>query len=281
MRLITECDHAAVTLRERLDVLHMNVYANPEFLPTRQNYFWRLILPHVHAIVKKRGRCRLLEIGAGISGLSRFLREHRIRDHVVLTLHDIIPENQVWLGSQAEEVVIGPVACITGEFDLIVSSFVLEHMTDPRASLEAQWERLACGGTLILICPHYGPFYLPPACNHVGAPARFALRIRLLGHRIRVMLKRRPAFLLLSDPAAFHLPFSRDRDAVHLVSWTDLRCFFKQKKALVKRVTIRWGHSLLSSRGLKEWVISHWGLIAFSATKVSATSLMQRLDSER
>lgn len=273
MRLITEQDPAVPELRQQLDRLHASVYSQPEFLSHHLSYFWATLCPCIEAHAARNRRCRMLEVGAGRSTLASFLKIQQLRDRVTLTLHDVFPDNRDWMHSQADEVKIGPVPQLTGEYDMVVSSFVLEHMTDPRASLESMWGCLAPGGSLFLICPRYEGFlYLPPACDHLGWPQQALLRLRLSARRLQAALTGRPAFLLLADAAAFHLPFSRDRDAIHLVSWRDLKSFFRMKRSHAVALPINWRtplrwRDLLTRHGLKRFLVKHFALIACRVQK--------------
>ncbi len=259
-------------LRRRLNALHVRVYSTASMgNPSDNSYFWGTLLTAIHEIVVRRGTCRLLEFGAGYTGIAEFLRRHALRGKVVLTLHDVFSANSEWLASQADSVVFGPVPEIRGEFDVIVSSFVLEHMTDPSASLAALWRCLAPGGSIHIVCPRYDfPFYLPPACDHLSFFGWVGLSFAILVRRIRARLMRRPAFLLLNDASAFYLPYSRDRDAVHLVSLHDLELFFANRGAKLRRYRVSWPRALrdlLTPGGLKGWFVERRLLLAVSTSK--------------
>jgi SAM-dependent methyltransferase len=272
MKLIKETDEAVVPLRRRLDAYYANATDYTAFnQPSNVGYFWQLLLPKIHAIIARRGVCRILEFGAGRSGFSLFLRENSIREKVHLTLHDVMSANADWLRGQADAVQFGPVPEIRGNYDMIISTFVVEHMTDPEASLRALWRVLEPRGGIYFVCPRYDwPFYLPPACDHLSVAARAMLAVKVIAARARTCIRRQPAFLLLNDAALFHLPYRTDRDAIHLASSLDLRIFYRKLQADVSNMRFRWVHrarELLKPGGLKAWLVTRYLLVGLAAEK--------------
>ena len=272
MKLITEKDQTTVALRRRLDAYYATTGDYTAFQqPSQVAYFWKLLLPRIQAVIARQGTCRILEFGAGRSGFALFLREKGLREKVLLTMHDVTASNTAWLNEQADEVQIGPVPAIRGRYDIIVSSFVLEHMTDPQVSLCALWSAVEQQGGVYVVCPRYDcPFYLPPACDHLSLFERAILAVKVMGARLRTVIRRKPAFLLLSDAAVFHLPFTKDRDAVHLVSWPDLRILFHSKQAKIERLRFVWvdnWRGLLTPGGLKAWFVTRFLLVGLAAER--------------
>jgi SAM-dependent methyltransferase len=197
--------------------------------PSHQIRLWK------HAVEKVRemssrdhaGKIRILEAGAGRSGLARFLKENGVRDRVLLHAQDVTSANREWLQDECDEFTIGTIEDVTGQFDAVLSTYVLEHVTNPAPFLSESWKRVAPGGSMFLTCPRYDlPFYLARSADHLGAGRRLALGLYVMWLRARTWMTRRPAWLVHKDPAVFHLPFFRDRDAVHWVSWFDLRAYW-------------------------------------------------------
>ena len=101
-----------------------------------------------------------------MSGFAGYLEQHGIRDLVELHAHDVTSHNVEWLRSAADQVYIGEVSEIDlpGEFDIIFSTYVLEHVSNPSVHLETLWKQLvpprspAGGGSLFLISPRYDLF---------------------------------------------------------------------------------------------------------------------------
>ena len=214
-------------LRSRLDDFYRNTKGYDAF----QNHSWHPDLWSYVADELQRGKtksCRVLEIGAGRTGFRRYLRERGVSAH--FTAQDVTPQNESFLHEECDEVIIGPLSNVAGSFDLIFSTFVLEHVTDPRATLETMWKLLRPGGSLFIFCPRYDvPFYLSHSADHYPIPARVAIALRLLAARFAAIVTREPRFLIHVDPAVFVLPWSRDRDAVHWVSYVDLAIWFKDR----------------------------------------------------
>lgn len=197
--------------------------------PSGQHALWRHV---AEAVRGKRAKSpdrkvRILEAGAGRSGLALFLRETGLREAVSLHAQDVTKANEAWLRTEFDGVTLGDVSEASGTFDIVLSSYVLEHVTAPRAFLDSLWQRVEPSGVMFLVCPRYDfPFYLPRSADHLGAMDRAILALSLVARRLRTKLTGRPAWLVHKDPSVFHLPFYRDRDAVHWVSLFDLRSYW-------------------------------------------------------
>jgi len=271
-KLICESDAQVPILRAKLDHFYRDFSDYNAFRsPSNVAHFWPLLIPAIDAVCRRRETCRILEFGAGRTGFARTLLDHGLRKKVNFTTHDITDKNRLWLEQEADAICIGGVPAITGEYDVIFSTFVLEHMTDPQESLSHLWTLLASGGTLVVTCPRYDlPFYLPPSCDHLKFMDRLALAVKLLGWRTRTLLTGTPAFRLLDDLAMFHLPWAQDRDAVHLVSYYDLRAFFRRRGGRVKRGRNIFGgtiRDLLSWGGVKDWIVKRYLTVCLQADR--------------
>jgi SAM-dependent methyltransferase len=197
--------------------------------PSNQSALW-LHVAHATRLMRavSAGRkVRILEAGAGRSGLAGYFRREGLRDEAVLHAQDVTKANEGWLTDEFDAVTVGDVAKVKGEFDIVLNSYVLEHVTKPQEFLNNLWLRVAPGGSLLLVCPRYDfPFYLSRSADHLNWSRRVAVALWVSTRRLRTFLSIRPAWLVHNDPAVFHLPFFRDRDAVHWVSWFDLRAFW-------------------------------------------------------
>ena len=69
-----------------------------------------------------------------------------------------------------------------------------------------------------------------------------------------------PPFLTHHDPAIFHGPFARDRDAFHRVSRADLGAFFRAREATVDDLTLPAGPG-------KDRVVRNWLTVRLRVTK--------------
>jgi len=226
----------AADLAERLRRFYEET---PDYLafhaPSHQIRLWCHVSRRIRSVLGTipDGKVRILEAGAGRSGLAQFMKTEGLRERVHLHAQDVTSQNIDWLRDQFDGVTVGSVSDVPGTFDIVLSSYVLEHVSNPVEFLEGVWGKVACGGALFLTCPRYDvPFYLPRSADHLPASRRFCLSIGLMMRRLRTWVTGRPAWLVHGDPAVFHLPFFRDRDAVHWVSWYDLRAWWPDVRRL-------------------------------------------------
>lgn len=245
---MSEIDPVVHDLRARMDAFYRTTGDYEAF----QSRSWH---PHLWSFVIdvvahfKNGDCHILEVGAGRSGFAEYLRQRGVTAH--FTAHDVTPRNEAYLKENADAVVIGDLHHLSETFDIIFSTFVLEHITDPIATLETCWRLLKDGGKLFIFCPRYdAPFYLPPSADHYSGIARVGLALRLAVARLRALVTRKARFFVYADPAVFTLPWSRDRDVVHWVSYFDLTIFFGSRGRLRKL------H--VPSEGLKDAVVKNF-----------------------
>ncbi len=196
------------------------------------------------ALAQPARPCRVLEIGAGRSGFAKFLRARGAREEIHLTSQDITKTNLAHLRESSDEVITGNIDRLEGSWDLIFHSYVYEHLCRPREFNERLWSLLSPGGHLLIQCPRYDfPLYFPPAWDHLGLPAKLWRAARLAaGDFLKA-----GRFTIFSDPAVFHLPFVRDRDAVHRVRKSDLHWLFGT------RATVR--EFDLAPGSAKDWIV--------------------------
>jgi 2-polyprenyl-3-methyl-5-hydroxy-6-metoxy-1,4-benzoquinol methylase len=101
------------------------------------------------------GPLKVLEVGAGKSAFPTWLR--RLPREVCVSVQDVTPINMAHLCHVADEVFIGPLDSqpIDGRFDLVVSSFVYEHVVYPQRFLDRCLAALRPGGLLVIFSPKY------------------------------------------------------------------------------------------------------------------------------
>lgn len=236
-------------LRNRMDSFYQNTQEYSAFqevneLPDQWNYVRGAIL----AVLQEKPVCRILEIGAGKSGFAQFVQD--LKPSLHYTAQDVTQSNKEHLMASADAVHFSSVTQLESEFDVIFSTFVLEHISDPRQTLGKLFSSLAHGGKLFIFCPRYdAPFYLPHSADHYNGARRFGLGVFLALARVWTLLTRRPLFLVHADPAVFHLPEYRDRDAIHWTSLWDLQLFFRGRGQM-KRLK-------LASGNLKDWIVKN------------------------
>lgn len=227
--------------------------------PSSQTLLWFYLAAELRARLPEtpNGKIHVLEVGAGRSGLGRYLESVGLRDGVELHAQDVTPQNVKWLQEHFDFVSVGPIDEVQRGFDFVLGSYVLEHVTDPRAFLDALWDKLTPGGAIMMTCPRYdAPFYLPPSVDHLSATEKLTLACKVIWRRLVTLATRRPAWLVLRDPAVFHLPFSIDRDAVHWVSWFDVRAHWPQATRLK-----------LASGSISDWIAKNLLSIGFRVVK--------------
>lgn len=250
MMLTTEDSLEVKKLRERMDAFYASCPTYASFQePTPKTDEWNHVKVAVTETIAARGRCRVLEFGAGLSGFSDYLGE--LRASVDLTVQDVTPVNERYLRPRADRLHIGSVLEIDGQFDVIFSTFVFEHVSDPRGTLEKLMTLLAPGGSLYTFCPRYDfPFYLSHSADHYGRARRFALGLGVMMRRIWSLISRKPAFLIHCDPAMLKMEWRMDRDAIHWASLIDLRLFFRGRGTARKLP--------ISSGAPKDWFIKQF-----------------------
>lgn len=226
---INEGTAAARELRTRLDRFYAETKDYAAFYEaSSQSDCWRFVVARIREIVARVGSCRVLEIGAGRSGFAAALGA--VRPSVHYTAQDVTARNSEWLRANADAAYVGDVQGLREEFDVIFSTYVLEHVTDPKAVLLKSWALLRPNGSLFVFCPRYDlPLYVPRSLRHHSRRKRLWIALQLCLRRLETMLRRRAAFLIVAEPAAFTVPWRPDVDAVHLVSALDLRLLFTGK----------------------------------------------------
>jgi 2-polyprenyl-3-methyl-5-hydroxy-6-metoxy-1,4-benzoquinol methylase len=230
-------------------------------VPSDQKHCWH------HVEVELRNRIdvfpdkeltiNVLEVGSGKSGFGDWLLQREIRRNVHWTAHDVTSRNSDFLHENADEIIFGDVSAIKelGEgFDIIISTYVMEHVTNPSQHLDHLYDLLSPGGSLFLFSPRYDiPGYLCPSARHLNWLSRFNLVCQMIRFRIVALFTRRPSFLIQTDLAAFYGPFFRDADAVHWVSLLDLILWAKGKRLSIDK--LRLGNPLI---GRKDWIVKRF-----------------------
>ncbi|MBU6400578.1 MAG: methyltransferase domain-containing protein [Verrucomicrobia bacterium] len=122
----------------------------------------------------------------------------------------------------------------SNSFDVVLSTYALEHFVFPLHSLDEMWRVCRPGGRVLLISPAYDhPWFLPPSTSHWTRAERGWL---ILGQTARQFLRHfRPRhfdFARVSRPRVLFETYRSDFDAVHLVSAREVGNFFRAKGAV-------------------------------------------------
>ena len=245
--LVHEAHPDVAALRGALDRFYQNSPNYEAFVAaSEQTNCWRWVVEKIQAVIARKGSCRVLELGCGRTGFRQFFNAPQMH----FAVQDVTPLNTEYLRTQAKEVFVGDLLTVSGSYDVIFSTFVFEHVTNPQAMLERCWTLLEPGGALFVFCPRYDvPFYLPPSFDHRSRVEKCRAGLYLLTRRIRTWLSTTPDFLIMTDPALFHCEWARDRDAVHAVSLFDLRAFAR-RRGVLRCFTIPSG-------GIKDWIVKN------------------------
>lgn len=245
-------------IRSRLDEYYGRVDDYTAFLtPSAQDHCWSHVGTEIRRCLAGSSQViKVLEIGAGKSGFGLWLDQQGLRQAVHWTAQDVTEQNAAWLKEHTNDFIIGDVNNIDDQnsFDVIFSTYVLEHVTEPSAHLARLFELLSKGGSLFIFSPRYDfPGYFCPSSRHLNAIGRLRMLFHQQIYRIQSFVKKQPSFLIQSDLAAFHGPFFTDADAVHWVSLFDLKYWANELGANFKKLTL--GSPSFAS---KDWIVKRW-----------------------
>ncbi|MCC6321888.1 MAG: class I SAM-dependent methyltransferase [Phycisphaerales bacterium] len=224
--LCCETDKRVAELRRRLDEFYGTTVVYDAFKATNQQpTVWAPIRSEIERLgsaMPVGHKVRVLEFGAGRTGFGDYLGE--LRNRIEFHTQDVTPQNEEFLRTQCDRVHVGDVLELPGPYDVVFSTFVWEHVSNPVRVLTHLLDSLSVGGSLYIASPRYDlPGYTPPTARHYGTLSRAGLLASLTLRRLFTRLGGRPAFLIHTDPSMFHRPWYRDADAIHWVSLHDLR----------------------------------------------------------
>lgn len=221
------CDDRLALLKAELAKFYddnTNYYAHAE---GNKDLIYRALLPFLRGNTENFGeRLRIIEIGAGRTGLPAFLRGQGLDGAVDFVAHDINKANIAFYEKNGIRHIICPVAEITSSqpFDLCLSTYVFEHLIEPHEYLGTVDRLLAPNGRLVIVCPKYVfPGYVPPAIRWLPWWDKHTLTCFLSLSNIWTKISRKPNFWICIEPAVFKRAWRRDYDAVHMVSPSDLK----------------------------------------------------------
>ncbi len=253
MELISEGQAGEVARLESRLIEFYNTFAHYPAFAEPSNYpaLWEVVMERARLLRQQGASCRILEIGAGRSGFGEWLRRSDGRDGIHLTSQDITAANVEYLRLTSDAVVTRNIDQLEGSWNIIFHSYAYEHLCRPREFNETLWRHLAPGGSLVIQSPRYDfPWYFPPCLDHLTAGEKFWLALRLAGGDLVAMIASKPRFTIFADPAIFHRPFHRDRDAVHRVRKSDLRRLFGRRA--------RFTEFSLAAGSWKDWIVKRF-----------------------
>jgi 2-polyprenyl-3-methyl-5-hydroxy-6-metoxy-1,4-benzoquinol methylase len=223
-------------------------YKEPNFKPE----YWNPIIHIIQQYVQQKGHCRVLEFGAGMTSFTESLGQ--LRSQVTFDVQDITGLTQEYLSHHADHVYICDVTAIEEEYDIIFSTFVWEHLTSPRKTLNHLLCHLTPGGSLVIASPRYDfPGYLCPSTRHLPKGKQLSLSFWLGMTRLGTIISGSPRFLIHTQPALFYSEWFRDADAIHWVSLWDLKAALPDGYRLI--------HMNIENHGLRFWLWKKMGLL--------------------
>jgi len=231
------------SLKVKLDNFYGTVSDYTAFeTPSEQSNCWKHIADKLTLLGSSSKKIKILEVGAGRSGFGIFLSKLGLRDACIWVAQDVTNQNSEWLEAHADKVILGDIEKLPMDdcYDIIFSTFVLEHVVNPSAHLNRIANLLKPSkGTLFIFCPRYDlPCYLSPSSRHLTKSLRIKFLLFSIFSRIKTILTGKPAFLIQTDLAAFHQPFFTDADAVHWPSLYDLKSFSHNQGAVLSKLKI-------------------------------------------
>ena len=103
-----------------------------------------------------------------------------------------------------------------GSVDAVLSTWVVEHLHDPAATLLEAARVLRIDGLLMIVCSAWDlPYSLPPS---VASDRRLALSIRRLVRQFRGLLDGKHRFEIVREPLSLVEGYAPDTDAVHITN---------------------------------------------------------------
>ncbi len=218
---------------DRYEDLHRNL---KRFYNTRSGYFEEahdvnseLTPERAHALSWIQAGDRVLDVGCGPGDNGRHLPAGVAYlgcdlSAVALEMAHLALPGQAFVASESQ-----CLPFVTGSFDVVLSTYALEHLVFARQSLEEMWRVCRPGGLLLLISPAYDdPFDLPPSTSHWS----FARRAQLMAQQALRQMRRHlnPGhfdFACVSRPRVLDDEYQSDFDAVHLVSAREVSNFVR------------------------------------------------------
>jgi len=155
---------------QKLSIHLQRFYENVNNYPAYQNPiyhddFYLLIDPIVKSMLLKKKKLKILEIGAGKTTYPIYLKNKGYEFN--FTAQDINDRNKSYLEKICDNIIIDDIQNIDGQYDLIISTFVFEHICFPRFFLESIDKLLLPHGWHILISPRYDfCIYIPPSIRY-------------------------------------------------------------------------------------------------------------------
>ncbi|MFQ5646232.1 MAG: class I SAM-dependent methyltransferase [bacterium] len=118
-------------------------------------------------------------------------------------------------------------------FDVVLSTYALEHFTDPRMVLDEMLRTCKAGGKIMLLSPAWdNPLSVPPSLDYLRGKAVFRLKSffsQLYKGLALELNKEKTFFEIIKDPEVFRKGYRTDNDVVYHVRVGDIRNYFASR----------------------------------------------------
>ena len=168
------------------------------FYQTVQNYFPNSNHPYLYNYIKLNNFKNILEVGSGLSGAVNHFTPK------VYSAQDIISRNYLFYNNKGYKFYNCKISEINDSFDCIFSTFVFEHIVNPKDFLDNLFKILNKNGKIYIICPRYDfPFYIPPSLRHNNILLQIFFTAKAHFFNLYYYLKNNINFIINYDPACF------------------------------------------------------------------------------
>ena len=220
---------------------------------------WRFIAQEIKKDYQKnKKKIKILEIGAAKTGFANYLIKNKIYNCVDFYTFDITKKNQAWYKKIKCKKSFFKNLNIKYKFDMVFSSYVLEHIVHPEKFLKKNINLIKKNGKIFIACPRYDlPFYLNPGCKHSSPLVKLNFAIKHIFYRFITIVFKKNFFLTHDDLAIFHKPYFVDANSMHWVSKFELINFFKERN--FKTFSLNVNSKVLFS---KDWFVKKFLTVA-------------------
>lgn len=175
-----------------------------------------------------RKKLSVLEFGAGRTEFPNLLGADR--KDIYYVSQDVTSINVESLARNVDAHHNGALETVQGSFDVVFSTFVIEHLVDPESIFTNVERLLRPGGCHLVICPRYDlPAYVCPSARRNGRVQALRYFGAIVSQHVRRLVTREPGFLINTNPAVLRGDWFRDADAIHIVSKFDLVLWHRVK----------------------------------------------------
>jgi len=233
-------------------------------IETKSTQFWEKMIPEILNQLNYKKKIKILEIGAAKTGFYNFLKKKKLHKKISFAVHDINKRNKKWyIKNKIKKKYFFDINKINEKFDIVFSTYVLEHVVNPRNFLIKQIKMLNKKGSIFIFCPRYDfPMYLNPSSRHFNLWTKIILIFSHIYYRAFSLIFKKSYFLIQNDLAAFHNSFYTDADSMHWVSKFELESFFKNFGLKISNLNIK-SKTIFS----KEWIVKKYLVCSLKITK--------------